>query len=151
MRIRITGLLTTIVACGITATALAQDNNPPGTGILCSYDIIAAILVDAELCGWIETDRGQAVKQVFADTGAYILANDSSYPERVAEKQAGVARALTDWVKLSEAERASFCAGTNSSYPNYFIGMRSIEAHEWLKASHEMLSVPAQPTYGVCF
>lgn len=151
MRLRLRGLLTTVVAFGMTAGALAQDSNPPGTGILCGYDIIAAVLVDAQVCGWVDTDRGLAVRQVFADTGAYILANDKSHPERVAEKQAGVAQALAELVKLDEVEKASFCAGTNPRYPNYFTNMRSIKAVQWLEASRAALRVPARPTYGVCF
>lgn len=151
MRILLRRLLAAAATCGIATGGLAQDSTPPGTGILCSYDIIAAIVVDAELCGWSDTDRGRAVKQVCADTGAYIVANDRSYPERVAEKEAGVARALTDFAKLSESERATFCAGTNPDYPNYFISMRNIEADEWQEASRKMLSIPAVPTYGVCF
>jgi len=151
MSIRLKPFVAYAIACGLASAALAQDKQPPGTGILCSYDVLAAILVDAELCGWIDSDRGQAVKQVFADTGAYILANDNSSPERVAEKEAGVKRALSDLAKISDSERAAFCAGTSTDYPNYFVSMRSIEAETWLKASREMLSVPATPTYGVCF
>jgi hypothetical protein len=139
------------VLVGLTTSAIAADEDAPGTGILCAYDILAAVVVDAEICGWADTDRGRAVKQVFADTGAYIFVNEPRYPERVAEKQSGVAQGIALLSRLGETEKAAFCSGTDPQRPNYFISMRAIGADEWLTSSREALSIPATPTYGVCF